>query len=131
MGMTIKKYAHACLLIEMKGVRIIADPGNWNELPDATGVHALLITHEHQDHMDLGQIKQIMERNPGLRIITHAGVAPKLAEAGLSCETIEPGQTIDVNGLPIESFGTEHAVVYGSSPCRNCFRTPSALSEVP
>ncbi len=64
----------------------------------------------------------------------------KLAEAGLKYEVIEPGQSLDVKGVSIESFGTDHAIIYGSTPpCRNTgfliggelFITGDALHDVP
>jgi L-ascorbate metabolism protein UlaG (beta-lactamase superfamily) len=117
--MKIKKYGHACLLIDINGVKLITDPGSYSPMPDATGVAAILITHHHQDHLDLEQVKALIAANPGVRIITHAQVAPILAEAGIHAEQIEPGQTVDVHGVSIESVGTEHAVIYQTSPCRN------------
>ena len=137
--MKIKKYGHACLLVDMSGVKIITDPGSYSSAPDATGVAAVLITHEHQDHMDVGNVKAIQAANPGVRIISHADVVAKLKDAGIEAETIEPGQTIDVNGVAIESFGTEHAIIYKTSPCRNTgfliggelFVTGDAVHDVP
>lgn len=137
--MNITKFAHACLLVEKDGVKILLDPGTWNALPDATGVAALLITHEHQDHMDLEQVQALLLANPGMRVITHTGAGEKLAEADIAYEAIEPGMPIDVGGVSVESFGTEHAVVYGSSPCRNTgfliggelFVPGDALHDVP
>lgn len=137
--MTITKYGHACLLVEENGVRILIDPGNWNPTPEATDIHALLITHEHQDHMDVAQIREVMARNPVMHIITHAEAGAKLAAEGIEFEPIEPGQVIDVDGVSIESVGSEHAVVYGTSPCRNTgfliadqlFVTGDAIHDIP
>jgi len=137
--MKIKKYGHACLLVDINGVKIITDPGSYSPAPDATGVAAVLITHEHQDHMDVGNVKAIQAANPGVRIISHADVVAKLKDAGIEAETIEPGQSVDVNGVAIESFGTEHAVIYKTSPCRNTgfliggelFVTGDAVHDVP
>jgi L-ascorbate metabolism protein UlaG (beta-lactamase superfamily) len=118
--MTIKKYAHACLLIEKNGVKVLIDPGSWNTLPDATGLSAILITHEHMDHYDPAQIKALRVTNPDATVITHPDLAPKLEADGIGeVVVIEPGNPIGVNGLAIESFGTEHAPVYKVSPCRN------------
>jgi L-ascorbate metabolism protein UlaG (beta-lactamase superfamily) len=118
--MNITKYAHACLLIEKGGVKVLIDPGSWNALPDATGVSAILITHEHQDHCDPVQIKALLTANPDAQVITHAAVAQKLAAEGITeVLAIEPGTPLEVNGLAIESFGTEHAAIYKTSPCRN------------
>ncbi|KND49295.1 MAG: putative b-lactamase [Parcubacteria bacterium C7867-008] len=119
--MKITKFPHSCLLIETKARRILIDPGSWNTaLPELTDLNAILITHEHQDHFDLGVMKPILAKNPGVQIITHSAVGQKLDEAEIAYTLIEPGQTIDISGVSIESCGTEHAIIYGStSPCRN------------
>lgn len=138
--MKITKYGHSCLLVEENFVKIVTDPGKWNRTPDATNVNAILITHEHQDHFELSQVKEILEKSPEALVITHEAVAVKLAEAGIPHVTIEPGGTIDVNGVSVESFGTEHAIIYGSvSPCRNTgyliagklFAPGDALHDIP
>ncbi|MDB5194993.1 MAG: fold metallo-hydrolase [Parcubacteria group bacterium] len=138
--MKITKYAHACLLIEEAGVRLITDPGSWNETPTATGVHAILITHEHQDHCDVAQVKEILARNPDAVVITHTAVVPLLAAVDVAAVVIEEGQTVDVSGVSVESFGHDHAIIYGdTSPCRNTgfliagklFVPGDALHDVP
>ncbi len=119
--MEITKYAQSCLLVEVGGVKILTDVGSYSAtVPDVSGLSAVLITHEHQDHFDIPKLKEVLTRNPGAQVITHAGVGEKLTEAGIEWTAIEPGETVDVAGVSIESFGTEHAIIYGdSSPCRN------------
>ncbi len=138
--MNITKYAHACLLVEKNGTKVLIDPGSWNTLPDATGLSAILITHEHQDHYDPEQVKAIHAANPGAQIITHAAVGKKLEEDGIKeYLIIEPESPVEVDGLMLESFGTEHAVIYKTSPCRNTgfliggelFVPGDALHEIP
>ncbi len=118
--MLIKKYAHACLLVEKDGVKVIVDPGSWNPTPHASGVSAILITHEHGDHYDSAQVKTILAENPDATVITHPGMKEKLQADGIEeFVVVEPGEPVIVNGLAIESFGTEHAAIYKTSPCRN------------
>jgi len=118
--MKITKYGHACLLVEEQGVRFLFDPGTYS--PDALveGVHAILITHNHQDHLDTGLIKQLLEENPGIKIITVAEAGKDLAEAGIPFITIEDGGELEVNGVSVRSFGKKHAYIYGDAPqCQN------------
>jgi len=138
--MKITKYGHSCLLVEENFVKIITDPGKWNPTPDVENVNAILITHEHQDHFELSQVKEILEKSPEALVITHEAVAAKLSEAGVPHVIIEPGSAIDVNGVSVESYGTEHATIYGPvSPCRNTgyliaeklFAPGDALHDIP
>lgn len=117
--MKITKYGHACLLVEEGEARIITDPGVYNETPDTTDVDAILITHEHADHCDVEQLKQIMSLNPSAIVITHAGVGKVLDEAGVPYTLIQDGEETDVKGVSIKSSGTDHAIVYEVMPCQN------------
>lgn len=137
--MKITKYAHACLLVEEDDARIIIDPGSWNEIPDAAGVNAILITHEHKDHFEKDQIHAILGKNPDAVVITHPAVAAMLEELGPKVLVIEEGGTLEVNGVSIQSLGHEHAVIYDVVPCRNTgyliagklFVPGDALHDVP
>jgi L-ascorbate metabolism protein UlaG (beta-lactamase superfamily) len=137
--MRITKFAHSCLLIEEGNARIVTDPGNWNETPAVDSIDAILITHEHQDHFNIAQVKELLTRSPGAVVITHAAVGALLTEAKVPFTLIEEGTKVELKGVLIESFGHEHAVVYGSSPCRNTgfliaerlFVPGDALHDVP
>lgn len=51
--MKITKFGHCCLLIEEKGVRLLTDPGTYSDGFEHLKVDAVLITHEHQDHLHI------------------------------------------------------------------------------
>lgn len=106
--MIITKFGHCCLLIEVKGVRILTDPGNYNETPMVEGIDAILITHEHQDHLHVEALQIILAKNPEAQIISHVGVGKILDGAGITYTPIADGETVEVRGVSIESSGTAH-----------------------
>ena len=120
-GMKITKYGHACLLVEEAGVRVLIDPGEYSVLPDSlSDVALILITHEHEDHYQLGTIEQVLKRSQGGQIITNSAVGKKLLAAGVDHQVIEGGQSITVHGLTIEGEGELHAVLHDEWPrCAN------------
>ena len=70
-------------LVEGEGVRILIDAGlGPRELAerlqsvgvDPASVDAIFLSHEHQDHFDIKQIKEIIARNPEVVVITHEAV---------------------------------------------------------
>ena len=119
--MKVTKYAHSCLLLEVDNAKILTDLGSWNpEVPAVSGLNAILITHEHADHFDIEKLKTLIANNPEAKLITHAAVGAKLQEVGIDYTLIESGERIEVNGVSIESCGTDHAIIYGTTPpCRN------------
>jgi len=138
--MKITKYGHACLLVEIEDARILLDPGVWNPTPDAEGIDAVLITHEHQDHIDIAQLKEVLSRNPEAVIYTHESVGKVLEEAGVKYSTMNEGEIVSVKEVSVQSLGHDHAIIYGDmSPCRNTgfligeklFVPGDALHDVP
>ncbi len=114
--MKITKFGHCCLLIETKGARILTDPGNYNETPMVTDIDAILISHEHGDHLHIESLGIILAKNPSVRVISHASVGKVLTEAGIQHELIVDGDTVDIKGVPVGSFGTEHACIHHDLP---------------
>ena len=56
--MRITKYTHACIRLEDAGKVLVIDPGEWTE-PDAwVGADAILVTHEHSDHVDAARLAE-------------------------------------------------------------------------
>jgi len=111
--MKITKFGHSCLLVEEGEARILFDPGNYtSNQNDVQNVDAILITHEHPDHMDTDGIKTILGNNQDAKIYTNAGVGAKLKEVSIEFELLEDGQSIEVKGVLIEGFGSKHAHIH-------------------
>lgn len=72
--MKITKHAQSCLLIETKSSKILVDPGFFvftdERLKSSNfqNIDLLIITHEHTDHFDLANVKEIISNNQ-LRIL--------------------------------------------------------------
>lgn len=114
--MLITKFGHCCLLIEVKGARILTDPGNYSVTPEVDGVDVVLISHEHQDHLHVESLRAILAKNPKAQVISHVGVGKILDEACIAYTAIADGEVIEVNGATIESSGSEHACIHHDLP---------------
>lgn len=113
--MKIQKIGHCCLVIETEGKRIMTDPGAWSEgQENITGLHALLITHEHSDHLHVPSVQAILKNNPGIRIITNTSVRKLLDAEGIVYEVVEDAQKTDIEGITILGCGNEHSEIYGT-----------------
>ena len=80
-------------------------------------VDVLLITHEHGDHYDLGEVKRVQEQHPEVLIITNTSVAGMLEEEGIVADVLEGGQKKSVKGVTIEAIGKDHAIIHDDIPC--------------
>ena len=55
--MRITKFGHACVRIEHDGQVVVIDPGAFTEREAVDGATAVLITHEHADHLDVDHLR--------------------------------------------------------------------------
>ncbi len=114
--MRLTKYSHSCLRVERDGAVLVIDPGTFSEREALDGVDAILITHEHVDHLDVDAIGDALSKRPSVRLYTHADVAKKLADLGGLVTTVSSGETFEAAGFPVRAFGGWHAVIHPDIP---------------
>lgn len=105
--MKVTKYTHACVRVEHDDNVLVIDPGIWSEphvLFDAT---AVLVTHEHTDHIDVLRLA-------GLGVPVYMPASAHVR--GLESTLVAPGERFSVAGFDVEAVGGQHAVVYGGRP---------------
>ena len=109
--MRITKFGHACVRIETGGGVVVLDPGVFTDPEALDGADAVLITHEHADHVHPDHL-----RGTDVPIWTIAAVdrllrqqAPEVAER---VTVVRPGDRLDLVGAAIEVVGEKHAVIH-------------------
>lgn len=112
--MKITKIGHCCLLLEVNNLRVLTDPGGWNEKPPMDNIDLVLITHEHPDHLHIESVKEIVKNNPEVKIITNKSVGKILSDEGVESEEVVHMTSTEYKDLKIEGFGEKHADVYPS-----------------
>ena len=113
--MNITKYMHSCLVVEKGGQRIVVDPGVWSEdfvVPE--NVVAIIVTHEHADHLDPEKLKAIVSASPDAVIYAHEAVLSKIE--GLKTQAVSAGETVRVGEFTLRFTGGEHATIHTSYP---------------
>jgi L-ascorbate metabolism protein UlaG (beta-lactamase superfamily) len=112
--MRITKLGHSCVRIEHDGQVVVIDPGAFTERGAVDGATAVLVTHEHVDHLDVGHL-----RATDAPIFTIDAVRAQIADtdAGVAerVQVASPGQQLDV-GLPVTVVGELHAVIHPDLP---------------
>ncbi len=111
--MKIKKLGHCCLVIETKGKRIMTDPGSYtvNEQVKEKNIDLVLITHEHQDHLHVESLKEIIKNNLNVVVITNNGVGKLLTEVNIKYEILE-NSLKEFLGVEIEACICKHEEIY-------------------
>lgn len=111
--MKITKFGHCSLLIKTNNIHILTDPGIWSDLPEPfPRIDILLITHEHQDHLHVPSVKNVLASSPSARVITNGSVAKLLEVEGITAEIVNDGAKDTKSGIAIEGYGTTHAQIY-------------------
>jgi L-ascorbate metabolism protein UlaG (beta-lactamase superfamily) len=95
---------------------LVVDPGGFTERAALTGADAVLITHEHFDHLDVEALADALALKPDLRVFAHAEVAPKLAAFTDVLTEVAVGQEFTAAGYDVTAFGGEHAVIHPDIP---------------
>jgi L-ascorbate metabolism protein UlaG (beta-lactamase superfamily) len=111
--MRITKLGHCCLLIEVAGSRILTDPGEFSDPKAAAGpIDAVLISHEHPDHLHVGGLRQVLEQNPDARVITNESVGEILAEHDIEHTVLAHEATHELNAVRIKAYDGKHVEIF-------------------
>jgi L-ascorbate metabolism protein UlaG (beta-lactamase superfamily) len=114
--MRITKYSHACVRIERDGAVLVIDPGSLTEPESIDGADAVLITHEHSDHLDAGKLADALAKRPSVAVFTHPDVVSKLSELGGAVNPVVPGDTFTAAGFAVRVYGGLHAIIHPEIP---------------
>ncbi|WP_066519846.1 MBL fold metallo-hydrolase [Curtobacterium ammoniigenes] len=116
--MRVTKLEHACLIVTEGDAALVIDPGNYTRPVDASGVVAVVITHEHPDHITSEQLRRILGTNPEAVVLGPPGVASALrAEVpDVAVDVIGDGALRTVGPFTLRFFGTKHERIHASVP---------------
>src|SRR5699024_9160579 len=113
--MRITHLGHACVLVEAAGTRVLIDPGSFSDLwHGVEDLNAILITHQHADHIDPEHTPALMEDNPQAVVYTADDVHRSLLLP--RAEPATAGETFTIGGLEVEAVGGNHAVIHADIP---------------
>lgn len=112
--MRVTKLGHACVRFEYDDSVVVVDPGVFTERAALDGADAVLITHQHPDHYDAGNL-----RAGSALIWTIAEVADRIAEDAPDLrervQVVSPGEELEP-GVPVRVVGEQHAVIHPELP---------------
>jgi L-ascorbate metabolism protein UlaG (beta-lactamase superfamily) len=115
--MELTKHGHSCVRIDEGEHALVLDPGAFSDLDAALdGAHAVLVTHEHADHLDVERLRAAARRDPGLRVWAPQSVASSLTDLGEQVTTVGAGEEFEAAGLRVRTFGGQHALIHPLIP---------------
>jgi L-ascorbate metabolism protein UlaG (beta-lactamase superfamily) len=113
--MRLTKLTHACVRLQKDDRTLVIDPGGLTREAGAlAGADAVLITHEHMDHLDADRIRKAAAENPGLEIYTCRAVADQLS--GVNARTLGDGDALTIAGFEVGIAGQKHEIVHPDLP---------------
>ncbi|MFT0846353.1 MBL fold metallo-hydrolase [Actinomycetaceae bacterium L2_0104] len=130
--MEVRHLNHSCMLVQIGGARILVDPGNFSvekikSFGPITGLDAVLITHQHPDHVDPDLLAEILAANPNAIVIAEPeasalitgqteGDTGNAPTSGYTVVALAPGASHRLGEVTIRGFGGLHAVIHPDIP---------------
>lgn len=112
--MQLTHFGHSCLLADFGQTTLLFDPGNFSHgFEGITGLSAILITHQHPDHVDMARLPALVEANPGAALYADPMTAAQLGEPWTA---VHAGDSFTVGELSVRGAGGTHAVIHPEIP---------------
>ena len=114
--MRMTKLGHSCVRLEREGRAMVLDPGVWSGEDPLAGASAVLITHEHADHIDATVVRAALERDAALQLWTTDAVANQFADVGARVHAVGDGDAFSAAGFDVRVYGRDHAQIHPDIP---------------
>lgn len=113
--MELTHLGHSTVLVEVAGVRVLLDPGNFSQAwHGLTDLDAIVVTHLHPDHIDPEQVPALISASPGARVLVEPGV---IKAYGLDrAEPVTADTQVELGRVKIAALGGLHAVIHRDLP---------------
>jgi L-ascorbate metabolism protein UlaG (beta-lactamase superfamily) len=115
--MLLTKLGHSCVRLEKDGGgRLVIDPGIWSGSDLLAGAQAVLVTHEHPDHVDAAAVRAALTADAGLELWANASVTAQFADFGGRVHEVAHGDVFTAAGFDVHVYGQEHAQILPGIP---------------
>lgn len=112
--MKLTHFGHSCVLVEANGTTLLIDPGVYSAgFESLTGLDAILVTHQHPDHVDRDRLAALTRANPGATLVLEPETAALLEkpDSGLAA-----GSAAAIGSAEVTAHGGVHAPNHDKIP---------------
>lgn len=117
--MQITHFGHSCILVELDGTKVLFDPGNFSHgFTGVSGLDAILITHQHPDHVDVAALPDLVADNPDAVLYADPQTTAQLNgdDVAGTWTAAHPGDEFAIGALTARIAGGTHAVIHPDIP---------------
>jgi L-ascorbate metabolism protein UlaG (beta-lactamase superfamily) len=114
--MRLTKLGHACVRLEKNGGTLVIDPGTWSGPGVLAGAQAILVTHEHPDHLDADAIRAALTADAGAELWANPAVTAQFGEFGGRVHEVGHGDVLSAAGFDVHVYGRDHAQILPEVP---------------
>jgi L-ascorbate metabolism protein UlaG (beta-lactamase superfamily) len=118
--MELTLLGHACVRLDKDGSRLVIDPGVFSADDALEGADAVLITHEHVDHVVPDALRAALAGRPDLEVWAPQGLVATIAgdddAVAARVHAATPGEHVDAAGFGIDVVGGKHALIHPDVP---------------
>jgi len=113
MSIELSLWGHACVRLESaSGKRLVIDPGSYSDRAVLEDADAVLVTHEHGDHMVPGELRDVVENSSHLDVWGPDPVIDQIAVDALVAgrmHRVRSGDSFVAAGFDVLALGESHA----------------------
>lgn len=111
--MQIVHFGHSCVLLDTGSARLLFDPGAFSSgFEGVRDLDAILITHQHFDHLDGKRLPALVAANPTAALVVDEDTVAETTKLGLAAEQVNPGDRLTLAGATVTAVGGRHATIH-------------------
>ncbi len=117
--LSLTTWGHAGIRLARDGRVLAVDPGSYTDPRILDGAGAVLVTHEHADHVDVERVAAALVNDPSVELWAPGAVVDALGEAGAPADrlhAVDGGDTFTAAGFTVQALGHRHATIHPDMP---------------